>query len=440
MTGMMVESEYSKKAGCVIRCGDWRELIVQLPNGCVDLAVTSPPYCLGKSYDVSRDIKDFEKEHQAIIPRVLEAIKPGGNICWQVGYHAKKSILAPLDYVVHSIFSQFPDVKLRNRIIWTFNSGTHGTRRLSGRHEIVLWYTKGDDYYFDVDPIRVPQKYPGKRHHKGDKRGQFSGNPLGKNPGDVWDIPNVKAASVEKTKHPCQFPIGLVQGLIMALSPPGGLVFDPYLGSGSAAAAAILEKRRFVGAEIDKEFLSLGCRTGSEGDRRKSTIPSATAHRYRHHQATSPSVHRTLELRGNIFQMTSLLRYKSVPVEQHGHRFYLFSAPAKILFKVLEINQRDSDKDEGYQRTLSKARVRSVSKFVDDKNVIAPAIVVSLKDARFDEGAGELTIPESSNSGWVIDGQHRPRGGQGSFHRHRSRCCCVPRPGYRKADLSVCHY
>ena len=257
MSDSVIESQYTDKARCVIYPGDWRKLLSQMPDGCTDLTVTSPPYCLGKSYDVSRDIKDFEEEHHWIIPRVIEATKPGGNICWQVGYHIKHGILTPLDYVIHSIFSKFSDIKLRNRIIWKFNSGMHGTRRLSGRHEIVLWYSKGDDHYFDVDPIRIPQKYPGKKHHKGDKRGQFSGNPLGKNPGDVWDIPNVKAGSVEKTEHPCQFPIGLVQGLVLALSPPGGLVLDPYLGSGSTGAAAIIEKRRFAGAEISEEYYRL---------------------------------------------------------------------------------------------------------------------------------------------------------------------------------------
>ncbi len=108
--------------------------------------------------------------------------------------------------------------------------------------------------------------------------------------------------------------------------------------------------------------------------------------------------------------MTSLLRFKSVPVEQHGQVFYLFSAPAKTLFDILEINQRDSDKDEGYQRTLSAARVRSVSDFIDRKNVMAPAIVVSLEGAEFDEDSRELIIPQRENAGWVIDGQHRLAG------------------------------
>ena len=106
------------------------------------------------------------------------------------------------------------------------------------------------------------------------------------------------------------------------------------------------------------------------------------------------------------------LHYKCVPVKQHDKVLYLFSAPAKVLFEVLEINQRNPDKDEGYQRTLSSARVRSVSQFVDAKNVIAPAIVISLQKASFNEATSELAILNTPTAGWVIDGQHRLAGAQ----------------------------
>ena len=151
--------------------------------------------------------------------------------------------------------------KLRNRIIWTFKHGSHATKRLSGRHETILWYTRGDAYTLDLDAIRVPQRYPGKRHYKGPKKGMWSGNPLGKNPGDVWtvgdlwDIPNVKANHVEKTSHPCQFPTALVRRLIVALCPVGGVVADPYLGSGTTAVAALLDDRNFIGSDILSSYL-----------------------------------------------------------------------------------------------------------------------------------------------------------------------------------------
>lgn len=108
--------------------------------------------------------------------------------------------------------------------------------------------------------------------------------------------------------------------------------------------------------------------------------------------------------------MTQVLRVKSVPVTQHGQTFYLFSAPARTLFDILEINQRDEDKDAGYQRTLSVARVRSVSNFIDNKHPMAPAIIVSLTEASYDASKLELVIPKTDSSGWVIDGQHRLAG------------------------------
>ena len=105
-----------------------------------------------------------------------------------------------------------------------------------------------------------------------------------------------------------------------------------------------------------------------------------------------------------------LLRYRATRVIQHDRVLYLFAASAKTLFEILDINQREPDKDEGYQRILSGSRVRSISDFVDQHRTIAPAIVVTMQGAQFDEDAGELLVPNRSGSGWVIDGQHRLAG------------------------------
>jgi adenine-specific DNA-methyltransferase len=117
-----------------------------------------------------------------------------------------------------------------------------------------MWYSKTDDYFFDLDPVRIPSKYPGKRHFKGPKKGELSGNPLGKNPEDVWDIPNVKSNHVEKTDHPCQFPVGLIERLVLSMTRPGDLVFDPFSGVGSAGVAAAIHQRRFWGCEILPQY------------------------------------------------------------------------------------------------------------------------------------------------------------------------------------------
>ena len=155
-----------------------------------------------------------------------------------------------MDIVYYDLFKN-RGLKLRNRIIWHFEHGLHASRRFSGRYESILWFTKGKKYTFNLDSVRVPSKYPGKRNWKGPHKGQPSGNPLGKNPSDywkvilqdwereIWDIPNVKANHPEKTVHPCQFPVELIERCVLALTNEGDWVLDPYSGVGSAIIAGI---------------------------------------------------------------------------------------------------------------------------------------------------------------------------------------------------------
>jgi len=218
---------------------------------------------MGKAYENPHDdIQTFEKQHKMIVSDIYRVLKPGGSVCWQVGYHVTNASVMPLDFVVYKVFASLSSkvshpFVLRNRIIWTFGHGLNSTHRFSGRHETILWFTKGNNYNFDLDGIRVPQKYPGKRSYKGPKKGELSGNPLGKNPSDVWDIPNVKAQHIEKTEHPCQFPVTIPQRLIRALVPPNGIVLDPFMGSGSTGVAALIEDKKFVGAELSDEYYQI---------------------------------------------------------------------------------------------------------------------------------------------------------------------------------------
>jgi adenine-specific DNA-methyltransferase len=226
------------------------------PNS-VDLIIASPPYFMGKEYDRSTSVEEFQDDHVRMLPLLVRALKEGGSICWQVGNHLKNGALIPLDAIVYSVFGLDKKLTLRNRIIWTFGHGTHASKRFSARHESLLWFTKGSQYYFDLDSIRIPQRYPGKRHYKGPKKGQLSGNPSGKNPSDVWDIPNVKSAHIEKTAHPCQFPVALVQRCVKALTPLDGYVVDPFMGSGSTAVACLVEGRRFSGCDINDKYVRI---------------------------------------------------------------------------------------------------------------------------------------------------------------------------------------
>lgn len=236
------------------------EFLAKLKPGSVDLIISSPPYCMGKAYDTSDSVKDFIADHKRLAPLLVRALRDGGSLCWQVGHHVKNGVVVPLDALVYDIFAKQEELLLRNRIVWTFGHGVHASRRFSGRHETILWFTKGNDYKFNLDAVRVPQKYPGKRYYKGPKKGQWSGNPLGKNPSDVWEIPNVKSRHIEKTDHPCQFPVALVQRLIRALTKRGGLVVDPFMGSGTSAASAAIEGRRFAGCDVDQTYVVIAKR------------------------------------------------------------------------------------------------------------------------------------------------------------------------------------
>lgn len=253
-------------ADAVVFCGDNRELMSTMPSGCVDLVVTSPPYNVGKEYETRLSMDAYLDWQAAVIGDCVRLLAPTGSICWQVGNHVDSGAIVPLDVVLYPLFKAH-GLLLRNRIVWHFGHGLHSRRRFSGRYETVLWFTRDtDDYCFNLDAVRIPQKYPGKKHYKGQRVGQYSGHPSGKNPSDyweaesetdVWDIPNVKANHVEKTTHPCQFPVALITRLVRALTPAQGRVFDPYMGVGTSLCAALLEQRRAAGAEIDATYYSL---------------------------------------------------------------------------------------------------------------------------------------------------------------------------------------
>lgn len=249
-------------------------MLNHIQDGTVQLVVSSPPYNIGKEYELDSrmPLEDYIGWLEPIVSKLCTKISEHGSICWQVGNYVNKGQVFPLDYYFYSMF-EASGFKLRNRIIWHFNFGLHATSRLSGRYQTLLWFTKSDDYTFNLDPIRVPQLYPGKRHSskKGERAGKPSGNPLGKNPSDfwefsasdafdvspMWDIPNVKSNHPEKTIHPCQFPIELAERCVLAFSNAGDCVLDPFVGTGTSMIAALKHDRRALGIDRDPEYVRL---------------------------------------------------------------------------------------------------------------------------------------------------------------------------------------
>lgn len=257
-----------------IICGDVLKKAKFLENEKYQLIISSPPYNVGKEYEKGKKLtrSQYIDWMDDVISALVPKLSKTGSICWQVGNTIEKQEVFPLDILFYDLFKKH-DLKLRNRIVWHFNFGLHSNRRLSGRYETLLWFTKSDSYTFNLDPIRVPQKYPGKRHAstKGEKSGQLSGNPKGKNPSDfwefnpkeafiddpIWELPNVKANHPEKTIHPCQFPSELVERCVLALTSPSDEVLDPFVGTGTAIISAMKHNRVGTGIELDNGYVKL---------------------------------------------------------------------------------------------------------------------------------------------------------------------------------------
>jgi DNA modification methylase len=254
-----------------LRHGDVLDLLDAARTERYQLIISSPPYNIGKPYEKDgRSLSQYIAWQAEIVDRLVDLLEPTGSLCWQVGNYIRSGEVIPLDTIFIDLF-RARGLKLRNRIIWRFNFGLHAARRFSGRYETLLWLTKSDDYYFNLDSVRIPQIYPGKRHatkKNNGKAGLPSGNPLGKNPSDFWEFSaeqdflanpvwDVKANHPEKTAHPCQFPIELVERCVLALTAPGDVLLDPFVGTGTSMIAAIKHQRVAVGFDRERAFLKI---------------------------------------------------------------------------------------------------------------------------------------------------------------------------------------
>jgi DNA modification methylase len=263
-----IYTNFIKGKNIVLHKGDTLKFLQTLPNDFIDLIITSPPYNIGKIYEIKTELQIYLQEQEKVIKELIRTLKCTGNICWEIGNFMENGEVFPLDIYFYDIFKR-NNLKLRNRIVWHFGHGLHCKNRFSGRYETILWFSKTDDYIFNLDSVRVPAKYPGKRAYKGPNKGNLSGNPLGKNPSDVWkllvsewddaywEFPNVKSNHPEKTIHPCQFPVELVERCVLALTNKSDYVLDPYCGVGTSLIAGLKHKRRVIGVDKETEYIEI---------------------------------------------------------------------------------------------------------------------------------------------------------------------------------------
>lgn len=250
--------------------GDILNHINKFHDGQFRLIITSPPYNIGKQYEKKSSLESYLKWQEDIISSLLPKLSDDGSIVWQTGNYVDNGEIIPLDICFYPIFKKLK-LKLRNRIIWHFEHGLHCSKRFSGRYETALWFTKSDKYVFNLDNVRIPSKYPGKLYYRGPKKGLPSGNPLGKNPSDFWildfidsefnngiiDIPNVKNNHPEKTYHPCQFPVELIERFVLACTNENDYVLDPFGGVGTTVLASIKNNRNGVMCELNTEYVNI---------------------------------------------------------------------------------------------------------------------------------------------------------------------------------------
>jgi adenine-specific DNA-methyltransferase len=251
--------------GFILFQGDCLDLLERLIGGDfgVDLTLTSPPYNIGKEYEQSMSIEEYIGWCSKWIRQIYEVTSTNGAFWLNLGYLEVpgKGSCVPIPYL---LWEKSP-FYLIQEVVWKYGAGVSAKRRLSPRNEKWLFYVKNPEHYtFNLDDIRDPNvKYPDQK-----KNGKYRCNPLGKNPSDVWEFPKVTTgedrSSKERTGHPAQFPLAVVERVVRASSNAGDVVFDPFAGSCSAGIAAASLGRVFVGFEIKLEYCRLAVKRFNE--------------------------------------------------------------------------------------------------------------------------------------------------------------------------------
>ena len=245
-----------KGPGVLLYQGDCLEVMRRLRAGLVHLTVTSPPYNIGKVYEAPRPVEEYLDWCGEWIREIHRLTRPTGAFWLNLGYIElpAKAKAMPIPYL---LWDRVPFYMIQE-IVWNYGAGVACKSNFSPRNEKFLWYVKDPRAYtFNLDAVRDPDvKYPNQK-----KNGKLKCNPLGKNPTDVWQIPKVTSgenrSSPERTPHPAQFPVAVIDRIHKACSMEGDLILDPFMGSASTAIAALRANRVVVGIEQNSEYVDL---------------------------------------------------------------------------------------------------------------------------------------------------------------------------------------
>jgi adenine-specific DNA-methyltransferase len=256
VTEQLGTKPFSEGDGYAIYCTDCADAMKRLAKEVIDLTITSPPYNIGKEYESEKPIQDYIEWCEDWMREIHRLTKSEGAFWLNLGYVALegRAKAIPLPYLLWNRSPFF----LMQEVVWNYGAGVASRNSLSPRNEKLLWYVKDQDHYtFNLDAIRDPDvKYPNQK-----KNGKLRCNTIGKNPSDVWQIAKVTSgsdrASPERTPHPAQFPLDLIERLVVGFSNAGDLVLDPFIGSGTVAIACLAHGRPVIGFEIREDYCAL---------------------------------------------------------------------------------------------------------------------------------------------------------------------------------------
>lgn len=221
--------------------GDSTKLMTNLENDSVSLIISDPPYNLSKNYNSSNDNMEFDEFMEfthAWLNEAYRVLAPGGTIYVFMG-------MRMISYV-YMIMEKELNLDFQSWITWHYTQGMGKTKGYSSRHDDILMFTKpGKKATFNLDSIRVPQKYYRSRN-----------NMRGANPGNVWNFSHIHYSNPNRAVHPTQKPEGIIERMILASSNENDLVLDPFSGSGTTLRVAQVTNRRAIGIELDPTFVS----------------------------------------------------------------------------------------------------------------------------------------------------------------------------------------
>ena len=237
--------------------GDCIEGMSLLPDETVDLIFADPPYNIGKDYGNNQmrlSGQKYREWSERWIREAVRLLKPTGSIYVCSDWRYSGMIQAILDsYLI-----------VKNRITWRREKGRGSRRNWKNNMEDIWFAVKSEDYVFNVEEVKIKKQVIAPYRENGEPKDWVEEN--GEryrytHPANIWIDTVVPFWSMpENTPHPTQKPEMVVERVMKASSNPGDTILDPFMGSGTTAVVAVRLGRRFIGFEINEEYVRLAAK------------------------------------------------------------------------------------------------------------------------------------------------------------------------------------